>query len=199
MEPKRAVRSTGVKQLDLLPASLDLSGLDQLQDESSDYNLLKRVLSPLQSNYDRWLLDCPPNLGPLTLSSLCAAHELLIPLQAEYYALEGLTQLWKTVQRIQQDLNPGLTVTGILLTMYDRRTNLADDVRAEVEEHFEDELLETIIPRNVRVSEAPGHGQPVLTYAPHSSGTQAYESAVEEVLNREQRSSRARTRRASIE
>ena len=197
--PEEAVCSTGVKKLDLLPASLDLSGLDELKEDSSDYNVLKEVLSPLQSEYDRWLLDCPPNLGPLTLNGLCAAHELLIPLQAEYYALEGLTQLWKTVRRIQQDLNPGLTLAGILLTMYDRRTNLADDVREEVEEHFEDELLETIIPRNIRVSEAPGHGQPVLTYAPHSSGTEAYESAVEEVLNREQRSSGSRARRAAVE
>jgi chromosome partitioning protein len=199
LDPQDAVRSTGVRNLDLLPASLDLSGQDELRDESSDYGVLKRVLSPLQSEYDRWLLDCPPNLGPLTLNGLCAAHELLIPLQAEYYALEGLTQLWKTVQRIQQELNPGLTVAGILLTMYDRRTNLAADVRDEVEEYFEEELLETIIPRNIRVSEAPGHGQPVLTYAPHSNGTQAYESAVEEVLNREQRSSRSGARRASVE
>lgn len=185
--PEDTLRPTGVDGLDLMPASLDLSNLDELDRDQDDYGVLKDVLSPLQEKYDRWLLDCPPNLGPLTLNGLCAAHEVLIPLQAEYYALEGLTQLWKTVVRIQKNLNPGLTLAGILLTMYDRRTNLADDVRREVEEHFGDELLETVIPRNVRVSEAPGHGQPVLTYAPHSKGTKAYESAVEEVLDREQR------------
>lgn len=186
--PRDALRPTGVDALDLMPASLDLSGLAELdRTDDPDYTALKDVLVPLQEEYDRFLLDCPPNLGPLTLNGLCAAHEVLIPLQAEYYALEGLTQLWKTVKRIRQNLNPGLALAGILLTMYDRRTNLADDVRREVEEHFGDELLETVIPRNVRVSEAPGHGQPVLTYAPHSKGTRAYESAVEEVLDREQR------------
>jgi chromosome partitioning protein len=182
-----AMTDTGIKNLDLIPASLELSSLESIGGRNeSDYSTIKNILSPLQDRFDRILLDCPPNLGPLTLNGLCAAHELLIPLQAEYYALEGLSQLWKTVLRIREKLNPGLTLTGILLTMYDRRTNLADNVRQDVEEHFDDAVFDTVIPRNVRVSEAPGYGQPVITYAPHSRGTQAYESVVEEVIDREQ-------------
>jgi chromosome partitioning protein len=191
-----AVTDTGVQNLKLIPASLELSSLEAIGDESdSDYSIIKTVLSPLQDQYDRILLDCPPNLGPLTLNGLCAAHELLIPLQAEYYALEGLSQLWETVLRVREKLNPGLTLAGILLTMYDRRTNLADNVRQDVEDHFGDAVFETVIPRNVRVSEAPGYGQPVITYAPHSRGTQAYESVVEEVIDREQSASGERSGR----
>lgn len=179
-----AVANTGIKNLDLLPATLELSSLNE--SNNSDYTIIKESLSNIQAEYDRILLDCPPNLGPLTLGGLTAAHQLLIPIQAEYYALEGLSQLWTTFKRVKQELNPGLTLAGILITMYDRRTNLADDVRREVEDHFGDALLDTVIPRNVRVSEAPGYGQPVLTYAPHSKGSEAYQSAVKEVLNREQ-------------
>ncbi|MFB6226850.1 MAG: ParA family protein [bacterium] len=185
--PDQAVRRTGIDGLDLLPANMELSSLrQQLKAGRDDYSRLKQSLDPLQGNYDRWVFDCPPSLGPLTLSGLYAAHELLIPLQAEYYALEGLSQLWRTYQRVQENLNPALTLAGILITMYDRRTNLAEDVKDEVTEHFGDVVLDTVVPRNVRVSEAPGHGQPVLTYAPHSKGTKAYESVVKEVLNREQ-------------
>lgn len=186
-DPDAVIRSTGVDGLDLMPANMDLSSLrQQLKNNTSDYSRLKDALTGVQDRYDRWVLDCPPSLGPLTLSGLYTAHELLIPLQAEYYALEGLSQLWRTYQRVRKNLNPGLTLAGILITMYDRRTNLAEDVRDEVREHFGNVVLETVIPRNIRVSEAPGHGQPVLTYAPHSKGTQAYNKAVKEVLAREQ-------------
>lgn len=185
--PQDVIHSTGIDGLDLLPANMDLSSLRQkLKNDSGDYGRLKKSLAGVQDRYDRWVLDCPPSLGPLTLSGLYAAHELLIPLQAEYYALEGLSQLWRTFQRVRQTLNPGLALAGILITMYDRRTNLAEDVRDEVKEHFGEVVLDTVIPRNIRVSEAPGHGQPVLTYAPHSQGTNAYKSAVKEVLSREQ-------------
>lgn len=187
VDPDRVIQPTGVDGLDLMPANMDVSSLrQQLKNSSEDYGRLKDALSRVQNTYDRWVLDCPPSLGPLTLSGLYAAHELLIPLQAEYYALEGLSQLWRTYQRVRKNLNPGLTLAGILITMYDRRTNLAEDVRDEVHEHFGDVVLDTVIPRNIRVSEAPGHGQPVLTYAPHSKGTKAYKNAVKEVLSREQ-------------
>lgn len=192
--PEKTLVQTEIKNLDLIPASLSLSRIGRSnENQSSGYSTLKNVLAPLQSSYDRLVLDCPPNLGTLTLNALCAAHELLIPLQAEYYALEGLSQLWWTVQRVRNELNPGLQLIGILLTMYDRRTNLADGVRRDVSEHFDEALFQTVIPRNIRVSEAPGHGEPVLTYAPNSKGTKAYESVAEEVINRERTETGTRT------
>ncbi len=193
----KAVTTTGINQLLLLPGSMDLSSLKNVYKEESEYSTIKTVLSPLQSNFDRIILDCPPNLGPLTLNALHAAHQLLIPLQAEYYALEGLSQLWETFRRVRDGLNPGLTLLGILLTMYDRRTNLAENVRRDVEDHFGQAVFDTVIPRNVRVSEAPGYGQPVITYAPHSRGTEAYEFVAKEVYTREQSETGERTGRTS--
>lgn len=181
------VQKTGIRHLSLLPSSMDLNNIKakMLQDQSN-YDELGSVLEPHKESFDWIIIDCPPSLGPLTLNALTEADSLIIPLQCEYYALEGLSQLWETFQRIRRELNPSLSLAGIVLTMFDGRTNLAEEVENEVKEYFGDEVYESIIPRNVRVSEAPGYGQPVMTYAPDSAGTKAYKSLTEEVLENEQ-------------
>jgi chromosome partitioning protein len=147
---------------------------------------LKRALQKLPpDSYDRVLLDCPPSLDLLTLNALTAADEVLIPIQCEYYALEGLTQLMQSIRMVREELNPGLRVGGVLLTMFDPRTNLAHQVAQEVRSFFGDRVFQTIIPRNVRLSEAPSFGLPVALYAPKSAGAEAYEAVAEEVLSRE--------------
>ncbi|TWS23866.1 ParA family protein, partial [Tsukamurella conjunctivitidis] len=138
----------------------------------------------LHRDVDIVLIDCPPSLGLVTLNALVATDQVLIPIQTEYYALEGLSQLWSTIRRISQDLNPGLHVSSILLTMADRRTNLSQEVEQEVRTHFPEQTLETVIPRSVRVSEAPSYGQSVITYDPRSTGALAYRKAALEISRR---------------
>lgn len=178
-------RKTSVEGLFVVPASIDLSGaaVELVEQKDRDY-YLKRALEPARELYDFILIDCPPSLGVLTLNGLIAADEVLIPLQCEYYALEGLSLLLQTVKRIQKNLNPQLAVGGIFFTMYDQRTRLAQDVVRQVTSYFKDRVFRTIVPRNVRLSEAPSHGVPISQYDAVCVGARSYKSLAEEVLNR---------------
>ena len=144
---------------------------------------LKNALKKITNKYDYIFIDCPPSLGLLTLNALTAADSLLIPIQCEYYALEGLSQLMNTVHLVQKHLNPELTIEGVVLTMFDARTNLSIQVVDEVKNHFKDKVFTSIIPRNVRLSEAPSFGQPVITYDPKSKGAEMYLELAKEVIN----------------
>ena len=170
------------------PATIDLSGAEiELVDvERREYRLrdaLREYVSE-HAEIDIVLIDCPPSLGLVTLNVMVAADEVIIPIQAEYYALEGLSQLWNTVERIGVDLNPGLRVSGMLLTMADKRTRLSEEVEGEVRSHFPDHTFETVIPRSVRISEAPSYGQTVVTYDPRNVGAIAYRKAALELCQR---------------
>ena len=146
---------------------------------------LQNAVSRAQLHFDYVLIDCPPALGLLTLNALCAADAVLVPLQCEYYALEGLSHLVRTIDRVKRAFNPSLEIQGVVLTMYDRRNNLSEMVAADVREHFGDKVYRTVIPRNVRVSEAPSHGKPVLVYDWRCVGSQAYIHLAREMLQRE--------------
>jgi chromosome partitioning protein len=177
---------TGVEGLYVAPSSINLVGAEvELVSALAREYKLKRALEKLPEGlYDRVLLDCPPSLDLLTLNALTAADEVLIPIQCEYYALEGLTQLMRSIRMVREELNPDLEVGGVLLTMFDPRTNLAHQVADEVRSFFGDRVFQTLVPRNVRLSEAPSFGLPVALYAPKSSGAEAYAAVAEEVLGR---------------
>ncbi|MBE3563305.1 MAG: ParA family protein [Hydrogenibacillus schlegelii] len=177
------VRPTNVPNLDLLPSTIQLAGAEiELVPTLSREVRLRRALEPIRSAYDFILIDCPPSLGLLTINALTAADSVLIPIQAEYYALEGLSQLLNTIRLVQKHLNGALTIEGVLLTMYDARTNLSLQVAEEVKKYFKDKVYRAIIPRNVRLSEAPSHGQAVVTYDPKSRGADLYMELAREVL-----------------
>lgn len=167
--------------LDCAPADVDLAGaeIEMVAQERREF-ALRAALEDLERDYDYVFIDCPPSLGLLTLNALVGAREVLLPIQCEYYALEGLSQLLKTVDMVKNHLNPDLTVGAIILTMYDGRTRLACQVAEEVRTHYGARVLDTIIPRSVRLSEAPSHGQTILTYDPSSSGAVAYREAAEQ-------------------
>jgi chromosome partitioning protein len=171
-------------KLSLLPSSAALAGAQvEIVGLEERERLLQQALTPMDGLYDYVLIDCPPSLGLLTLNGLLASsHGVLIPVQCEYLALEGLTQLMKTLRRVQAGFFPELTIRGLLMTMFDGRTNLARDVVEEVQRHFPGKVFNTIIPRSVRLAEAPSHGLPILTYAPTSPGAIAYRSLAEEML-----------------
>ena len=173
------------KWMDLLGSNTDLSGaeIDLIGLPAREYRL-KRVLDPLRSEYDFIIIDCPPSLGILTLECLCAADSFFVPLQTEYYALEGLSQLMATVRTVQKRLNRNIRIEGILLTMFDGRTNLAAQVVEEVKKHFGDRVYRTAIPRNVRLSEAPSHGMPITAYDKLCRGAQAYSAVADEFLEK---------------
>lgn len=177
---------TEVDGLAVAPATINLVGAEvELVSTLAREFKLKRALEKMsRGTYDRVLIDCPPSLDLLTLNALTAADEVLIPIQCEYYALEGLTQLMRSVRMVREELNPGLAVGGVLLTMFDTRTNLSHQVVQEVRSFFGDRVFHTVIPRNVRLSEAPSFGLPVALYAPKSMGAEAYASVAEEVLSR---------------
>ena len=179
------IRPTPVRGLSVIPAGIDLSGaaVELIEQEERDY-FLKRALGPAQKRFDFILIDCPPSLGVLTLNGIAAADAVIIPMQCEYFAMEGLTHLLKTINRIQKSLNPNLGICGIFFTMYDSRTNLAQQVIKEVGAYFTSKVFTTIIPRNVRLSEAPSHGLPISLYDPFCSGAKAYKSLAKEVLER---------------
>jgi chromosome partitioning protein len=181
----QAIRQTGVPGLSVIPASIDLSGaaVELIEQEGRDF-FLKNALAPVREKYDYILIDCPPSLGVLTLNGLTAADAVLIPMQCEYFALEGLSLLLQTVKRIQKNLNPRLSIGGIFFTMYDQRTKLAQEVVKQVGGYFQDKVFTTIIPRNVRLSEAPSHGLAISQYDPQSSGARAYKSLTAEVIQR---------------
>ena len=182
-----AAVSTPIPLLSLVPSSVDLSGAEiELVEISGREFRLRKALEGISGAYDYVLIDCPPSLGLLTLNALVAAHAVLVPLQCEFYALEGLSHLVRTVERVKKSLNPGLEIQGVVLTMFDKRNNLSDLVAADVRGHFGDKVYDTVIPRNVRISEAPSHGKPVLIYDFRSAGAQAYIHLASEVLRREQ-------------
>ena len=182
---EQTVRHTEVINLDALPASIDLSGAAiELVDQAEREFFLKKALEPLLPLYDYILIDCPPSLGLLTLNGLAAANSVLIPMQCEYFALEGISLLLQTVKKVQASINPNLEIGGIFFTMYDSRTRLANDVVTQVKAYFKDSVFSTIIPRNVRLSEAPSHGKPVCLYDPSCIGARSYESLAAEVVRR---------------
>jgi chromosome partitioning protein len=181
-----AAIATAVPGLDLIPSAVDLSGAEvELVDAHRREHRLRDALAEDGKRYDYILIDCPPSLGLLTLNALVAADSVLVPLQCEFYALEGLGHLVRTIERVKRSLNPRLDLKGVLLTMFDKRNNLSDLVAADVRGHFGDKVFETVIPRNVRISEAPSHGKPVLLYDFRCAGAQAYIHLAGEVLRRE--------------
>jgi chromosome partitioning protein len=182
---KDVTRHTELEFLDLVPSGRDLYGAEiELVSSVARERRLERALAELPASYDLILFDCPPSLGLLTLNALTAADSVLIPLQCEYYALEGLAGLLETIELVRRELNPELSLEGIALTMADRRNRLSRQVEEEVRNHFGDQVFRTVIPRNVRLSEAPSHGKPVILYDIHSSGAVAYLQLAEELLRR---------------
>jgi chromosome partitioning protein len=182
---EKVIRKTIINRLDVIPASIDLSGaaVELANEEGRDF-FLKQTIMPLKSRYDFLLIDCPPSLGILTLNGLAAADRVMVPLQCEYFALEGITLLLKTVQRVQQTTNNALKIGGIFFTMYDSRTRLANDVVMQIKSYFGDLVFSTIIPRNVRLSEAPSHGLPICAYDSQCTGAASYEELAKEVILR---------------
>ena len=182
---KEAVAQTQLRFLHLVPSGQNLVGAEiELVNTENRERRLQLALADVREDYELILVDCPPSLGILTLNALTAADSVLIPLQCEYYALEGLARLLETVDLVRGNLNPELALEGIVLTMVDGRNNLARQVEAEVRSHFPDEVFQTSIPRNVRLSEAPSHGKPILLYDIHSRGAVAYLKLAEELLGR---------------
>ena len=180
-----AVQDTGFSGLMLLKAGIELAGAEiELVDVPEREGLVKKALEPIKSEYDYIFIDCPPSLGLLTLNALTAADSVLVPIQCEYYALEGVGQLMNTVKLVRRKLNPRLEVEGIVLTMYDARTNLGAQVVQEVRAHFPDEAFETLIPRNVRLSEAPSYGIPIGEYDSRCAGATAYRDLAKELIRR---------------
>jgi len=181
----QAIRKTAVPKLDVIPSSIELAAAAvELIEQKERYLFLKKAIATVKDRYDFILMDCPPSLGVLTLNGMAAADDVLIPMQCEYFAMEGLSHLLHAIQRIQRGLNKSLGIGGIFFTMYDPRTRLAQDVVKQVSAYFKDKVFSTIIPRNVRLSEAPSHGQPIALYDPHCSGARAYQSLAREILNR---------------
>jgi chromosome partitioning protein len=176
---------TVIERLSLVPAGPDLAGATvELPRLPGSETNLRDALEPVRDDYEFTMLDCPPSLGPLTVNALVAADRVIVPVQAEYFALEGLAGLLDTLSLVQRELNPRLTVAGMLLTMYDGRTKLAQDVEREVREHFPELVFDTVIPRNVRVGEAPSFGKPVIHHDPHCTGADAYFELAKEVAAR---------------
>jgi len=180
---KEMIQKTAIAFLDVVPSNTDLIGAEvELIPEKDRERKLGRLIREVETDYDYIFIDCPPSLGLLTINSLTAAHSVLIPLQCEYYAMEGLSQLLKTIHLIKQALNPRLEIEGILLTMFDGRNNLSHQVAHEVRTHFMDKVFKTVIPRNIRLSEAPSHGKPALLYDIHSKGAESYLNLAKEIL-----------------
>jgi chromosome partitioning protein len=180
------ILQTKIENLWLLPATIQLAGAEiELVSIMSRETKLKRVLDKIKYSYDYIIIDCPPSLGLLTINSLTAANSVLVPIQCEFYALEGLSQLMNTITLVQKNLNPALSLEGVVLTMFDARTNLSIQVVDEVKNHFRHKVYQTIIPRNVRLSEAPSHGQPITRYDPKSKGAEVYIDLAKEVIDDE--------------
>jgi len=187
VHPRDAMVETNIPGLTLIPATIQLAGAEiELVPTISREIRLKKSLALVRDMFDYILIDCPPSLGILTINSLTAADSVLIPIQCEYYALEGLSQLLNTVRLVQKHLNKSLKIEGALLTMFDARTNLGIQVIEEVKKYFQQKVYQTIIPRNVRLSEAPSHGQSIITYDPKSKGAEVYLELAKEVMTHEQ-------------
>jgi chromosome partitioning protein len=181
---------TELDNLKLAPADKNLTGaaIEMIEIPEREF-LLKRLLAPVLEKFNFVLIDSPPSLNILTLNGLVAADSVLVPIQCEYFALEGLTDLFDTLARVRRGLNPALTVQGILLTMYDERTNLSEQVREDLKNHFADKMLQTVIPRNVRLAEAPSFGKPIIIYDIRSKGAESYIRLAKEILNHEKKGS----------
>ena len=181
-----SIRNTMIPKLDIIPTSPNLSVLEQeLVNIKNREFIIQKLMNDIKDLYDYIIIDCPPSLGLLTVNALCAVKNLIIPLQTEFYALEGLTQLIKTLDLVQHNFNQDIKLQGILLTMYDTRNKISEMVSNDVKKHFGDKVFKTIIPRNVRVSEAPSFGQPVLMYDINCPGSQAYAALAGEIINQE--------------
>ena len=184
------IRNTKFENLDLITSNVDLSGLEveTAGDSRRAFILKERIIAYLKDSgtaYNHILIDCPPSLSLLTIMALVASNSLVVPLQTEFFALEGLTQLMKTIDRIKNNLNPDLFIRGILLTMYDKRNKLSSEVEKEARDYFKEKVYQTVVPRNVRLSEAPSHGVPVLIYDKTCSGSKSYFSFTDEFINQE--------------
>ena len=183
---KEAITSTETPNLDIIPSHIDLVAIEiELVDKDEREYMLKKALTDIKDDYDYIIIDCPPSLGLLTVNALCAAHSVLVPLQCEFYALEGLSQLMRTIASVQGGLNRQLVMQGIVLTMYDGRNKLSEQVANDVRTHLGNLVYNTVIPRNVRVSEAPSFGQPVLIYDLNCAGSKAYIALAAELLEQE--------------
>lgn len=182
----KVIINTEFRNLDIIPSTIQLAGAEvELATKQDRETILKNAILPIIENYDYVFIDCPPSLGLITVNALTASHSVIIPLQCEYYALEGLSQLMETIKLVRKRLNKNLKIEGIVFTMFDGRTNLAIQVVDEVKRHFRKEVYRTIIPRNVRLSEAPSHGKPIVVYDPKSKGAEVYSELAMEVLKRE--------------
>lgn len=183
---EEVVVQTQVENLKMAPATIRLAGAEaELVGMMARDQRLRRAIEPIKKDYDYILIDCPPSLGNLTINSLAAADSIIVPIQCEYYALEGLSQLMKTIQLVQKYSNPDLQIEGVILTMYDNRTNLSSQVTEEVRRYFQDKVYRTIIPRNIRLSEAPSFGLPITLYDEKSKGAEAYIELAKEVMANE--------------
>jgi chromosome partitioning protein len=184
IDPEEVIKPTDVEGLDIIPSTIQLAGAEiELVPTISREVRLSRALEKIKDKYDYILIDCPPSLGLLTINALTASNSVIIPVQCEYYALEGLSQLLSTVRLVQKHLNHNLMIEGVLLTMLDARTNLGIQVIDEVKKYFQDKVYRTIIPRNVRLSEAPSYGKPIIIYDPKSRGAEVYLELAKEVMN----------------
>lgn len=193
------IQPTELPFLKLLPADKNLTGAEvELVDFDKREYKLREVLRGIEDNYDFIIIDCPPSLGLLTLNALTAADSLLVPIQCEYFALEGVTELFDTLARIRRVLNPALTIEGLLLTMYDERTNLSAAVAADLRDFYGQQVFETIIPRNVRLAEAPSHGKPIILYDIRSRGAESYLQLAKEVMAHDKKSTRPGLERTAV-
>lgn len=184
VEPRKVICKTAVSNLDVIPATIQLAGAEiELVPTISREVRLSRALTTVKNDYDYIIIDCPPSLGLLTINALTASDAVVIPVQCEYYALEGLSQLLNTVRLVQKHLNERLAIEGVLLTMLDARTNLGLQVIEEVKKYFQDKVYQTIIPRNVRLSEAPSYGEPIIAYDSRSRGAEVYSDLAKEVMS----------------
>ena len=178
-----AIQKTGIENLSMIPSNINLSGaeIDLMSEERKEFRL-KEALKSIRPRFDFIIIDCPPSLGVLTVNALCASDSVMITLQTEYFALEGLTQLMKIISLVQENLNTSLELEGVVLTMYDKRTNLANQVANDVREYFKDKVYKTMIPRNIKLGEAPSFGKPINLYDPEGIGAQSYRGLAEEVI-----------------
>jgi len=184
--PENVILPTEIPLLSILPADKNLAGAEvELVDSKEREYILKKVLHKIKSDFDYIIIDCPPSLGLLTINGLTAADSLLVPIQCEYFALEGVTELFDTLARLRRELNPQLTIEGLLLTMYDERTNLSSAVAQDLRDFYGSQVLNTIIPRNVRLAEAPSYGKPIILYDARSRGAESYIQLAKEILTHE--------------
>lgn len=188
ISPEKIILPTGFDNLDIIPASVQLAGAEiELVQLEGREKRLKKAIDRIKGNYDYVFIDCPPSLGLLTINSLTAVDSVLIPIQCEFYALEGVSQLMSTIELVKKKLNPDLEIQGVILSMFDGRTNLSIQVVEEVKKYFKDKVYQTVIPRNVRLAEAPSHGLPITEYDPRSKGAMAYMEFADEFLEQERR------------